>query len=829
MLKNLLSVMGGCDVSLLEISLTQVEGLSGGKILKSEVMGASVKDPPSKRAIRTLRDSLIQSNAAIPMLLFIAQINNRILYQKTSDADDIKLISHLYDMSQDVLMQFIDFLMNPSSNSNTTSKGSNALDASGNMAKSQEEMIIGMMPSLSELVNDIGLSFPVAFQLTRPLFRQALSYGIELINCPSHLIPWHPLNENFLQLLQTSDMIPQEVWDFLSPEMYMIFWCLSIYDISVPSNAYSVEIKRCKDRYAELDTKPLTGNPSWSESEKAKQKCRNDLNKILGTIKDLTAEQEQQKKHVETTKKIILKMKDKFFRYSPEKSFSLISEYAVQYCVLPRASLSPMDAIFSTQFFFLLHEYEASYFSTIHFMDRIVKTMTPLLFSYTEAEASFLGFLFHNLMTTATRWQQSKALFELEARSKIGFSVDIVTTSPDDNQLTKDEIRETKESAMRDVTLSSSRISFEDYERVFRLWQNIIKTALRHLLGSSEYIHLRSALIFLTQISQYFPVNTSTGDEILKDIEKLEKQEVKRPDLQVMAKSVWALMKRRSISWKNDSAPATSATNAAIKGADGTHLSRKSDAKSMSDVVDSVVSAKVSLSLEKMSQRGHNSDGMEAGEEREDNNTIAPTSLPSAPVKNLNTANTSTDSNRGTKRKVPPVEDRWQAQAPASATDSSVRKNTTSKDEKQDSRDAKPSYASKRVKSEDTSMSIPPPPPLVRPSDAAPSATASNMKPIEKIPSTSKNRARANSMDTKDSKNDGDVQHNSGPSATLMSRESSGNLSTGSGQDKKTKSSTETSRPQRQSHDNDKDGYHDSKGGSRGGNASSRGSSGTSY
>jgi hypothetical protein len=68
----------------------------------------------------------------------------------------IKLISHLYDTSQDVLMQFTSFLV----------AGSKSL-----------ETIANQMPDFAILLEDVGLTVPVAFQLVRPLLRAALQQG----------------------------------------------------------------------------------------------------------------------------------------------------------------------------------------------------------------------------------------------------------------------------------------------------------------------------------------------------------------------------------------------------------------------------------------------------------------------------------------------------------------------------------------------------------------------------------------------------------------------------------------------------------------------------
>jgi hypothetical protein len=83
-------------------------GLTGGKNLRAEAMGGGIRESQSRVAMKTLRDTLLSSETAVPLLLLIAQIRSRILFN--TDTPQLKLISHLFDTAQDVLMQFTDFL-----------------------------------------------------------------------------------------------------------------------------------------------------------------------------------------------------------------------------------------------------------------------------------------------------------------------------------------------------------------------------------------------------------------------------------------------------------------------------------------------------------------------------------------------------------------------------------------------------------------------------------------------------------------------------------------------------------------------------------------------
>jgi hypothetical protein len=65
--------MGGCD-TLIEMSADQLEGMAGGKFLRAEAMSAATRENVVRGTIKTLRDALLSSGTAIPLLLLIAQV-----------------------------------------------------------------------------------------------------------------------------------------------------------------------------------------------------------------------------------------------------------------------------------------------------------------------------------------------------------------------------------------------------------------------------------------------------------------------------------------------------------------------------------------------------------------------------------------------------------------------------------------------------------------------------------------------------------------------------------------------------------------------------------
>ena len=76
-------------------------------------------------------------------------------------------------------------------------------------------------------------------------------------------------------------------------------------------------------------------------------------------IADLTTEMNDQTYHVEAVKSILNDSKNEFFTHVTS-DYSVIVDSLMQHCVLPRVLLSPVDAIYCTQYAILLVNLEVS-------------------------------------------------------------------------------------------------------------------------------------------------------------------------------------------------------------------------------------------------------------------------------------------------------------------------------------------------------------------------------------------------------------------------------------------------------------------------------------
>jgi hypothetical protein len=65
-------------------------------------------------------------------------------------------------------------------------------------------------------------------------------------------------------------------------------------------------------------------------------------------------------------------------------------------------------------------------------------------------------------------------------------------------------------------------------------------------------MHIRSALVFLSKVIQQFPTRASGGKLLLSCVEAIDKEDNDKEDLKIMAKSVGAILKKRSSTWIDD-------------------------------------------------------------------------------------------------------------------------------------------------------------------------------------------------------------------------------------------------------------------------------------
>jgi len=347
-------------------------------------------------------------------MLLLARQRSFILFD---DEIEVGMITGmLYDKCNMVFLQFVDFASN----------GAGPLP----------HKYAALVPSLPELVNKLNLDPEIAFHIARPLIRTTIKRQLDAERADTYVDDgkkvqdlykhWYPFSPEAEAAVR--QILPADVLTKMSPTLYMLFWSFALYDVDVPEAIYVQETKRLEANIKEINRvlnnpDPVNmdglekGSREWKEEKNRKKR---ELKEAESNIKVLGAEMKAQKEHCQRVKEMLSKtLMDKLFITSQHDSQNDTIQALIQHCVLPRAVLSPEDAIYTAKFFHLLHNIDVPNFPSLKFLDLVFRIVLANLFSSTEQEAYNLGLFFKEFMGPLRTWAENRVTFEQEAASKV--------------------------------------------------------------------------------------------------------------------------------------------------------------------------------------------------------------------------------------------------------------------------------------------------------------------------------------------------------------------------------------------------------------------------
>ncbi|KAK2556060.1 THO complex subunit 2 [Acropora cervicornis] len=441
-LKEVVQKMSGIEISE-EVTAAQLEALSGGELLRAEG-GYFGQIRNTKKSSQRLRDTLLEGKLDLPLCLLMAQQRNGIVFFEDSERH-LKLVGKLYDQCQDTLVQFGGFL------------------ATQLTAEEYESHL----PSLEVLGHSYHLTPDVAFFLSRPMFvhqiEQILQCYIDAVNTVME-----PVFQS-ARLLQAP-----KVWNSISPQLYVTFWALSMFDLYVPTERYEQELNKLKLQVAQLED-----NKDMPVSKKKKEKERCSL-----LAEKLKEELRQQEEH---NQRVMASLKNERDSWLPTMAF------------VPAES-SDHGGNSTPQLLF-------SVFSDISYT----------VASCTENEASRYGRFLCSMLEIVMRWHGDKKTYEKECGSYPGFVTVLRATDKRDND-------------------KADHLDYENYRHVCHKWQYKLTKALVVCLESKDYTQIRNTIMVLTKILPYYPKVLNLGQALERRIDKIcEEEKEKRQDIYVLA------------------------------------------------------------------------------------------------------------------------------------------------------------------------------------------------------------------------------------------------------------------------------------------------------
>ncbi|KAF3200824.1 THO complex subunit 2 [Orbilia oligospora] len=552
-LQEMIKSMAGI-VSETNLSDVQIMGLYGSENLRAKILGQlGDKRYSSRESAKRLATALVNNKLAGELLILLGREYKQCIYRSDLNTVPTKIVGNMFDEIHSVINMYMDML-------NYTLDFEQWAKAVPNV----DEFIIKyeLDPEIAwffcrghirEMLKREGMLFPEDDKKILPPSQESkkkpISQGkqktdktvdadgevvmtdangeatnttkdedVAMTDGPSppaeeeKTSPFSPIMLDLMERLRPS--LPGETWNKISVSFYATFWQLSMYELHCPITPYDEEIKILNneivrvipDKNMSAHSRKRETERLRSQSDRLSQDMKMQIRLQMSTVKRINRES-QHWFAAET--------------FHPTK----LPMQIIQHCILPRSVLSPHDASFCAKFIKRMHVSGTPKFWTFLLYDHLFgKTiLQATIFMSTEREVENYGRFLAEIMADFTSWHRSKATFEKECHGKgnlPGFA----------------------------KTWGGALLDYEDFRRVLYKWHKQIHAALRQLLHSTSYMHVRNATIVLKHLNKSFPAVDWMGKNLVERVQFLSKNE-KREDLKITTTALLSLLKKKEKEW----------------------------------------------------------------------------------------------------------------------------------------------------------------------------------------------------------------------------------------------------------------------------------------
>lgn len=476
-LRTLIKDAGGysyADYSpISSLSAAQLASRAGSQLLKKETYAFGVVEHVNMRASNRIRSVLQSDNIGIQILILLAQVRGKLVFEKSGKTEHVKLIGNLFDSCQTLTSVLLEFL--------TTDDIEGERSALSKYAAS--------LPSLKSLLQDYGMDGPSAWMLYRPVIQ--LDYQSRAKHDGKNGMT--KIKENYKDRAEViKSVLPSSVLMDLTPSLVDLFFSFSLYDVTFPEESYNVALSRLKRAEEALLQKQRQKNPGPDKHFTREDDM--ELGRIRKVVSSLPEDMTEQSK---IRASCLGKMQREGSGLFQSKIVSIAAVQAFfTYCIFPRCTLGPEDAMYCAHFAHLLHVHNISGFSYMHYVDELMDVVECSLYSTTEGEASSIAVMLLETWKVISRWRYNEQAFENEVDGKPG-------------------------SFMVHDGNGASPVTYPKYKILYNRWHAALGKAFLGCLQSTEYIHLRSCFLVLNRVVDEFPTRPVLGQKLMNAMSPL--------------------------------------------------------------------------------------------------------------------------------------------------------------------------------------------------------------------------------------------------------------------------------------------------------------------
>lgn len=588
-LKEFISSMGGI-VDSVDFTDHQVLSMAGGEYLRRHTLIRgqdkrfdNVKS--SKRLIQALTDSKL----AAPLLINLAQYRQAAIFQVPEDEAHIKYLSSIIDDSHQILIQYLDLLW---SNLDPTS-------------------FEALVPSINELMRAYGLDANLAFLIGREslahrMFPWDQKKSEDNKEKPQSAVadkdgdvsmsetktvnetptpeavsseeqvgvqkPSTPHAETNSQLQQKSEdpsliraalqpiidsvqsSVRPEVWQKITPDLYVTFWALQLGEIFCPDKIYRQERER-------LRTEELAISRDRSDMSRRGQERKMEKRKELMQLQIGLSEECREHMLRQAKWRVYLGKQFQVSFPEPRAKPDSISDTLLEQCFLPRILLSPADTEYTFRFIKALHEWNAPGFKLMSLYDRLFNAnrLRSLIFTCTVREAEYLGRFLKLILEDLSRWHKNDSVSN-EKETKTLKDQPRLGAYEKEGKGPSDQPRLGFALTIDENGKPQTFVEHDQFRDLLFRWHKNLNMALKSCLGGTEWMHIRNAITVLKAVLDFFPAVDFMASQFLAQLQKITKKEAApkvdeddeeghRVDLSVAAQGAMSELQKRKSKW----------------------------------------------------------------------------------------------------------------------------------------------------------------------------------------------------------------------------------------------------------------------------------------
>ncbi|KAI1323198.1 hypothetical protein F5Y16DRAFT_352117 [Xylariaceae sp. FL0255] len=555
-LRELITSMAGI-VPDIDFTDSQLSALSGGELLRRQTLtNLGDKRYESEKSASRFMKALLRSDLASQLLINIAQYRQTAIFQIPEGEAHIKFLATVIDDSQQALVQYLECLHH-----NLTAEEFDA-----------------RVPNIPTLMADLGLDTNLAFMIGRASLtyymtgrgdkvpvktvvdaegdvsmepnlsadtprpadgpdQLATEVVKETDDSPTPTAPAQS-SDRFIEVLSpviesVKTLLPEDIWNKISAEFFVLFWALQTGDLEVPIDSYKAVFARLDKERDELKRDRSDMSRTGANRKEAR------MTAIERSYKELPDEASICKERVTKTKLLLVRQSPIWFSASAKPD--LIMDTFIEECLLPRLLISPGDADYCHRLIKFLHVNRVSNFKLSGLYNRFfgVNRLRSMIFGCTVREAEFLGRFIKLTLGDLSVWHQKQDLYEKEAigNGRLSFAT-----------------------ALDDSGKPVLFLSHDEYRDLLWTWHRNLFAALKACLGDMEWMHIRNAITVLKTCLDYFPSVDFMGKQLQASLAKIAEREAAtksniddgqshRVDLSVTANTLISALKKCATKW----------------------------------------------------------------------------------------------------------------------------------------------------------------------------------------------------------------------------------------------------------------------------------------